>query len=200
MCIFYNIREYMQNKLKKKVCKMNFKLKLEDRISLHRRMAESYHNAYARKSVKDGETYEEWKFADDAVYWSPYFGNELIQLSTTPISVSTSATMEAKAYSLRFPDWGPVEFNCWPSDNGFVMKTLFVGHTKDGTKMSFYSYGFVETNDQGEIMHWETHVSEEYSAFLDVAIGVHGPFRESADPYMEALARTLKDAGVSLQM
>jgi hypothetical protein len=161
---------------------MSHTFTLEDRIALHRRMAESYHTAYARKAVKDGATYEEWKFADDAVYWSPYFGNELIQLSKHPVSVSTSATMEAKAYSLRFPDWGPVEFKCWPSDNGFVMKTLFEGHTQDGTTMSFYSYGFVETNDQGEITRWETHVSEEYSAFLDVAIGVHGPFRESADP------------------
>ena len=66
--------------------------------------------------------------------------------------------------------------------------------------MSFYSYGFVETNDQGEITRWETHVSEEYSAFLDVAIGVHGPFRESADPYMEALTQTLQEADVSLPM
>ena len=80
------------------------------------------------------------------------------------------------------------------------MKTLFEGHTKDGTTMSFYSYGFVETNDQGEITRWETHVSEEYSAFLDVAIGVHGPFRESADPYMEALTQTLQEADVSLPM
>ncbi|MNW37102.1 hypothetical protein D3C74_141350 [compost metagenome] len=179
---------------------MRTNLKLEDRIKLHRRMAESYHEAYAQKSVKNGATYEEWEFADDAVYWSPYFGNELIQLSTTPISVSASATMEAKAYSLKFPDWGPVEFKCWPSDNGFVMKTLFAGHTKDGIKMSFYSYGFVETNDHGQITRWETHVSEDYNAFLDIAIGVHGPFRDSPDPYMDALARTLKEAGVSLPL
>ena len=173
------------------------KLKIEDRIALHHEMAESYYNAYARKAVKDGATYEKWEFADDAVYWSPYFG-KLIKLSEHPISVSTSATMEAKAYSLKFPDWGPAEFKCWPADNGFVMKTLFEGHTKDGKRMSFYSYGFVETNDQGQITRWETHVSGEYSAFLDVAIGVHGPFREGADQYMEALTRTLKEAGVSL--
>ncbi len=175
------------------------KLKLEDRIALHRRMAESYYNAYAQKAVKDGASYEEWKFADDAVYWSPYFGNELIQLSKHPISVSISATMEAKAYSLKFPDWGPAEFKCWPSDNGFVMKTLFVGHTKDGTRMGFYSYGFVETNDQGQITRWETHVNgEDYSPFLDIAIGVRGPFLKGGDAYMEALSRTLKEAGVSL--
>jgi len=155
-------------------------------------MAENYYNAYAQKAVKNGASYNEWKFADDAIYWSPYFGNELIPLGRNPISVSASATMEAKAYSLKFPDWGPVDFKCWPSDNGFAMYTLFMGHMKDGTEMSFYSYGFVETNDRGEITRWETHVSEGYGAFLDAAIGVHGPFLKSTDPYMEALARTLK--------
>jgi hypothetical protein len=173
---------------------------LEERIALHRRMAESYHNAYAQQVVKDGATYEEWKFADDAVYWSPYFGNSLIKLREHPISVSVSATMEAKAYSLKFPDWGPKAFKCWPSDNGFVMKTLFVGHTNDGTEMSFFAYGFVETNEQGEITRWETHVNEAFSAFLDVAIGVHGPFGDNADPYMNALAKALKAAGVPLPL
>lgn len=179
---------------------MSTHLTLEERIALHRRMAESYHSAYDKKAVKDGATYEEWTFADDATYWSPYFGKGLIHLRTHPISVTNSATMEAKAYSLKFPDWGPIEFECWPSDNGFVMKTLFSGHTKDGIEMSFFSYGFVKTNDKGEIKHWETHVSEDYNAFLDVAIGVHGPFDDNAALYMEALARTLKEAGLSMPL
>ncbi|GAA3808382.1 hypothetical protein CSO01_18060 [Cellulomonas soli] len=165
---------------------------------LHRRMAESYHAAYARLAVKEGASYEEWVFSDDAVYWSPYFGNELIELRSHPISVSTSATMEAKAYSLSFPDWGPVEFAAWPADNGFAMKTLFEGHREDGSAMNFYSYGFVLTNEQGAITRWETHVSEGYNDFLDVAIGIHGPFRDGADAYMQALARTLRAAGVDV--
>ena len=174
------------------------KLSLEERVDLHRRMAKSYYNAYDAKAVKDGATYDAWRFADDAIYWSPYFGQEVIQLRDHPISVVDSATMEAKAYSLRFPDWGPEQFKCWPSDNGFVMQTYFSGHTKDGVKMGFFAYGFVETNEIGEVIRWETHVSEEYNAFLDVAIGVHGPFPDKADAYMEALARTLKEAGVTL--
>jgi hypothetical protein len=172
--------------------------KLEDRIALHRRMAESYHAAYARKAVKDGATYEAWKFAEDAVYWSPYFGDELIKLSEHPLSVEKSATMEARAYSVKFADWGPVQFKCWPSDNGFVMQTLFSGHTNDGSMMSFFSYGFVETNEAGEITRWETHVSGDYDDFLDVALGVHGPFRRGADEYMKAVARALEQAGESL--
>lgn len=174
-------------------------MRLEDRIATHRKMAESYHAAYSKKAVKDGATYEAWKFADDAVYWSPYFGNNLIDLKTNPISVADSATMEAKAYSLRFPDWGPAEFKCWPSDNGFVMKTLLVGHTKEGKEMKFYAYGFVETNERCEIKRWETHVSAEYGDFLDVAIGVHGPFLDTPEPYMKALAKTLAEAGVDLR-
>jgi hypothetical protein len=177
---------------------MSTKLTLEERIALHCRMAESYHAAYDEKAVKDGATYEDWKFADNAAYFSPYFGKELIQLKTQPISVSASAMMEAKAYSFKFPDWGPVDFKYWPADNGFVMKTLFKGHTKSDTKMSFYAYGFVETNDQGEITRWETHVNEDYSAFLDVAIDVHGPFSDDSNPYMDTLSQSLKEAGVSL--
>lgn len=40
--------------------------------------------------------------------------------------------------------------------------------------------------------------NEDFNAFLDVAIGVHGPFSDNANLYMKALARTLKEAGVSL--
>ncbi len=177
---------------------MSRKLTLEERIALHRRMAESYHAAYLEKTVKDGATYDEWKFADDALYWSPYFGDNVINLRTNPISVKTSATMEARAYSVTFPDWAPLDFKCWPSDNGFAMQTHFGGHKKGGTFMGFYAYGFVETNEEGLITHWETHVSPEYNDFLDAAIGVHGPFKQGPEPYMEALSRKLKEAGVTL--
>ena len=78
-----------------------------------------------------------------------------------------------------------------------AMKTRWEGHTKEGKKMGFYSYGFVETNEKCEITRWETHVNEEYSSFLDVAIGVRGPF-ESGDEYMAALTRCLEKAGVTL--
>lgn len=173
-------------------------MKIEDRIALHRRMAEGYGSAYAKQEVKDGASYEAWKFAEDAVYASPYFiGDELLPIRESAVDVSTSAIMEAKAYSLKFPDWKPLDFKYWPADNGFVMKTRWEGHTKEGTKMGFFSYSFVETNDQGEITRWETHVNEEYSPFLDVAIGVHGPFRNRSE-YMDALSRRLKEAGVSV--
>jgi hypothetical protein len=62
--------------------------------------------------------------------------------------------------------------------------------------MGFFSYGFVDTNDQGLITRWETHTNEEYGAFLEAAIGVRGPFHGS--DYVEALSRTLKQASVSV--
>lgn len=106
--------------------------------------------------------------------------------------------MEAKTYSITFPDWAPLGFKCWLSDHGFVMQTHFGGHLKDGTLMDFYSYGFVETNEQEQIVRWETHVSPEYNDFLDAAIGVHGPFKQGPEPYMAALATKLKETGTTL--
>ncbi len=175
-------------------------MKIEDRVAMHRRMAESYRNAYLHQGVQDGEKYEAWKFAADGVYASPYFtGDQVFPLSAFPVDPAKSATMEAKAYSLKFSDWKPVEFKCWPADNGFVMKTRWEGHTKeDGTKMGFYSIGFVETNDQGEITRWETHVDDyEYGPFLEVALGVRGPFHGTT-AYIDALHRALEEAGVSV--
>jgi len=170
----------------------------EQRVFMHRRMAESYRNSYLRQGVQEGEKYEAWKFAADAEYASPYFtGDEAWSLSSYPVDTSKFATMEAKAYALTFPDWRPADFRYWPADNGFVMKTRWEGHTKDGRKMGFYSYGFVETNEKGEIRRWETHVNEEYGNFLEVAIGVRGPFKGYVE-YAEALARVLQEAGVAV--
>ena len=93
---------------------------IEDRVAKHRRMAHAYRDAYKRLGVKDGEKYEEWKFAEDAVFWSPYFTGgrqNAIKLGGMVVDVATYATMEALSYSVKFPDWGPKDFNCWPSDN-----------------------------------------------------------------------------------
>jgi hypothetical protein len=49
-------------------------LNLEDRIALHNRMAKAYGDAYLRQGVQDGEKFVDvWKFAEDALYASPYF-------------------------------------------------------------------------------------------------------------------------------
>ena len=64
--------------------------------------------------------------------------------------------------------------------------------------MDFFVYSFIRTNEYGEITHWETHVNCDYNDFLDVAIGEHGPYRESSDDYMNAVTKKLLSAGIDL--
>lgn len=82
------------------------KRKLTDmeRIERNERIAWAYYAAYDKKAVKDGATYADWAYAPHATYWSPYFGNGMIDLETNPISVEDSATMEALSYSIEFKD------------------------------------------------------------------------------------------------
>ncbi len=171
---------------------------LEERLEHHRKMAESYHLAYVKQDVQDGATYDEWKFAPHATYWSPYFGDNVIDLSENPMSVQQSATMEATSYGVTLPDWTPLDFKCWASEDGFVMQSHFGGHDKDGVLHDFYAYGFVNTNEKDEITHWETHVSPEYNDFLDFTLGVHGPFKHGAGEYMQAVGKRLAQAGMDL--
>ena len=172
---------------------------LEERIAHHVRMAEAYRDAYLRQGVQGGEAFADaWKFAENGVYVSPYFtGDQVFKFSEFPEDTARASTMEAKAYSLSFPDWKPAGFDYWPADNGLVMKTRWEGHTEAGVKMGFYSYSFIETNEAGELIRWETHVNDEYNAFLDVALGVHGPFHGTGE-YLDALERTLAAAGVTV--
>jgi hypothetical protein len=174
------------------------KVNVEDRVSKHRRTAKAYRNAYWRRGVKEGVKYEEWKFAENAEYWSPYFtGNRVIELGGMVVDVATYATMEAKP--VKFPDWGPVDFKCWPPDNGFVMRTLFRGHhVNSGEETSFYSVGFVETNEEFEVTSWQTFVNgDEFSPFLEAAIGVRGPFIKGHEEYFEAVSRHLQKYGLT---
>ena len=171
-------------------------ISLSQRLERHQKMAESYRDSYNKHTVEGGDTYEDWVFAPHAQYWSPYFGDNVIDLEVYPMSVRQSATMEADTYRLFLLDWGPLDFRCWPSDRGFVMQTHFGGHNKSSRLWDFYAYGFVETNERCEITRWETHVSPEYNDFLDAVIGVHGPFKNGPEAYMEAVAQKLREMGI----
>ena len=169
-----------------------------ERIANNKAIAESYFQSYDKKAVKDGAVYETWKYAPHAEYWSPYFGNSMIDLETNPISVEDSATMEALSYSVEFKDWKPIDFECFPSIEGVAWKTHFGGYRKkDGVFMDFFAYSFIRTNEYGEITHWETHVNPAYNDFLDVAIGEHGPY-DDANRYMMAVMKKLTSAGIDL--
>ena len=168
-------------------------------IENNRKIAETYFHAYDKKAVKDGAVYEGWRYAPHADYWSPYFGNELIDLEEHPISVEDAATMEALSYSVEFKDWGPIDFECFPSTDGVAWKTHFGAHRKsDDVFMDFFAYSFVRTNKYGEITHWETHVNSSYNDFLDAAIGEHGPYQDS-NIYMNAVMKKLTSAGIDLK-
>lgn len=171
-------------------------MNLDERIAMHRRMAEGFGNSYrTRRSHASADQCTSWYFVEDAEYFAPYFtGGRLIYLrdytAYRSLDISIVAATEEQAYSAQFPDWGPIEFKYWPSDNGFVMKTLFQGHTRQGRAMSFWAGGFIETNAEGLITRWETHVNgEEIGPFLDIAIGVRGPF-SSPSAYFRALIAT----------
>ncbi|CUU60963.1 hypothetical protein Ga0074812_15124 [Parafrankia irregularis] len=182
-------------------------MNLEEKIALHRRMADGYRDAYLQQGVKDGATYDGWKFATDAIYSSPYFtGDDVINLgeisggsdaSLILTAMADSAIREAKAYSVTFPDWKLVDYATWAAENGYVARVRWEGHTRAGVKMGFYSTTFIETNDAGEIRHWQTFVNdEEYGPFLEVAIGKRGPFKGHLE-YMELVDRLLKDNGLA---
>ena len=175
-------------------------MNLEERVAHHGRMAMSYAQAYLGYRVQEGEVYDAWKYAPDATYASPYFTGDGIRVPLAALSANAGqvATWEAKAYAVKFPDWNPKSFEYWAGDRGFAMKTRWEGTAADGTTMGFYPYGYVDTNDAGELQHWETHVNVEYNDFLDYVIGVHGPF-VGPDEYPNALKRTLTAAGVPLE-
>lgn len=169
-----------------------------ERIENNRAIAESYFHAYDKKAVKEGAVYDTWHYAPHASYWSPYFGGNMIDLQTNPISVEDSATMEALSYSVEFNDWKPIDFECFPAIEGVAWKTHFGGYRKsDGVFMDFFAYSFIRSNEYGEITHWETHVSPSYNDFLDAAIGEHGPY-DDANRYMAAVMKKLMFAGIDL--
>ena len=76
-----------------------------ERMEKNKQIAESYYDVYSKKAVKDGAVYDKWVFAPHATYWSPYFGNNKIDLGINPVSVKDSATLEALSYSVEFKDW-----------------------------------------------------------------------------------------------
>ena len=170
----------------------------EERIANNRAIAESYYHAYDKKAVKDGAVYDVWPLRPMRNIGRTTSANSMIDLQENPISVEDSATMEALSYSVEFDDWGPVDFECFPSVDGVAWKTHFGGHRKkDGVFMDFFAYSFIRSNEYGEITHWETHVNSGYNDFLDVAIGEHGPYND-ANVYMAAVMKKLSSAGIDL--
>jgi hypothetical protein len=168
-------------------------LKAAKRLQLHYTMAQDYYKAYALLAAGENVTYPSWKLAGGAVYWSPYFTPEVDSSVGRPLTsmgeIVQSATYERMAYLMTFPDWGPVEFECWPSMQGFAMRTKFKGTNRyTGEVMSFYTHGYVWTNNKGQITRWETWPEPYgYDKFLSVALGDCGPWQYSCQYYNAVL-------------
>jgi len=180
---------------------------IADRVEFHRQLADAYRSVYDKKTAKESEegaTYENWVFAKNCVYFSPYF-TQYKELDIGSLSEMNSTTIvesinwEAMALSHKFPDWGPKTFESWPSDHGCVWRTLFSGHhIETGEEMQFYAVSFVETNDKGEITRWETWPDNRFDPFLKEAIGICGPW-DTVTGYFAAIQSFVKGGFVPLE-
>jgi hypothetical protein len=169
---------------------------LEERLALHRRLAEGYHEAYKRRVERGAVIYpDEWRLADDAIYWSSYFGTAPLKQfhKQSGATQSESASREAVVYATKLPDFAPVEFMCWPSENGAAWRSRFEGHTEDGRTMGFFAVDFILTNEEGLITRWETFVdSAEFGDVLELCTGVRGPFSDFYE-YRKELNRVMSN-------
>lgn len=167
---------------------------VEDRVSLHRRLAEGYHEGYKRRVERGAVIYPpEWQLADDAIYWSSYFGTAPLKQfhNQRGASQNDSASNEALVYATKLPDFAPIEFMCWPAEEGAAWRSRFEGHTEDGRTMGFWAADFILTNEAGLITRWETFVdSGEFGNVLELCTGVRGPFEDFLD-YRRELDRVL---------
>ncbi len=131
--------------------------------------------------------------APHAQFWSPYFGNQEIDLDDDLSAMQKFAVNEGLICMKAMPDYGLLGFKCYPSESGFAVQMRLGGHDPQGQKHDYYSYIFVDTNDSGEITRWETHVSPEYNDFLDFVMGIHGPFKDGLETYNAAAEKIMKE-------
>jgi hypothetical protein len=171
-----------------------------ERITLHRRMAESWYDGYRLFPERQELILsDEWRFTDEAVYWSPYFSGGRIhpvgKFFKTGLTFASGGSMETSVYAAKMPDWRPVEFICWPSENGFAMRSRYEGHTADGVRMTAHIVNLVLTNPDGLIDRYESHLdTHEFGPIAEVVLGVPGPFRDFG-VYWKILAQRHKELG-----
>jgi hypothetical protein len=149
---------------------------LEDRLALHQRMADTYFDAYAhhieRKAVVMDDT---WKIADDFLYTSPYHGVGKPE-KIANLMAGEGNTNEMKLYLAKMPDWRAVEFLAWPTPQGFVTRTRWEGHTREGKtyESTLVNLWWVEGD---QITRCDGMVNgDELGPIMELICGVRGPF------------------------
>jgi hypothetical protein len=172
---------------------------LEERIALHRRMATSWFETYRDFPKKKVITMSsEWKWSDDAIYWSPYFSGSKEHpvgkfFKRGDLSFGSGASQETAVYADAFPDWRPVEFTCWPSENGCAWRSKQEGHNSKGVKYAAHIVNLITTNSEGLITRYESHLdSAEFGPVAMQALGTPGPF-ENFGAYWKILSVRIKD-------
>ena len=184
----YSMSEGFRNSFDKPFRAMNPAEKME----YHRKMAKTLRNAYEKRAVEDADSFQQWVFADHAKFWSPYFGNREMDLSEDVDETRKFGVGEAYACMHAMPDYSLLGFRCWPSSAGFALQMRLGGHGPGGELHAYYSYIFIDTDDDGRIIRWETHVSPEYNAFMDFVLGMHGPFTDGLESYSEAVMKKME--------
>ena len=178
--ILYSMKEGFQN-----ADKPFSAMSPAEKMEYHRKMAETYHDAYARRAI-DEKNYQAWVMAPHAQFWSPYFGDKAIDLDEGLSAMQEFGVNEAVVCMKAMPDYSLLGFKSYPSEAGFAMQVHLGGHDAAGQLHDYYAYQFVDTNASGEITRWETHVSPEYNDFLDHVLGIHGPFKDGLEAYNAA--------------
>jgi hypothetical protein len=161
-------------------------MSLEDRLALHQRIADTYFDAYANHIARGQVVMtDDWKLAPDFVFKSTYHGAEATIAKMIDVAGNTN---EMKTYLFEMPDYHAEECLRWPTPEGFVTRTRWVGHTRDGKALVSTLVNFWWVNAAGEITRCESFINgDEIGPVMEKVVGRRGPF-ESFDEYWAALA------------
>jgi hypothetical protein len=149
---------------------------LEDRLALHQRMADTYFDAYAHHVERGAVVMsDEWRIASDFVYASPFHGAGTPERIAT-LMAGAGNTNEMKLYLAKMPDWRAVDMLGWPTPEGFVTRTRWEGHTREGRtyEATLVNFWWVEGD---QITRCEACVNgDELGPIMELICGVRGPF------------------------
>jgi hypothetical protein len=171
---------------------------LEERLARHQRMADTYFDAYAHHVERGAVVMsDEWRIAPDFLYSSPYHGAGRPEKIAT-LMEGAGNTNEMRLYLAKMPDWRAVEMLGWPTPEGFVTKTRWEGHTRDGRAFEATLVNFWWVNAQGEITRCDASLNgDELGPVMELICGVRGPFATFREYWgaLEARQRAYDAAG-----
>jgi hypothetical protein len=165
---------------------------LEDRLARNKRIADTYFDAYANHIARGTVVMtDDWKLAPDFTFKSTYHGGEATIAKLIDVAGNTN---EMKTYLFDMPDYHAADCMRWPTPEGFVTRTRWVGHTKDGRELASTLVNFWWVNDAGEITRCESMINgDEIGPVMEVVVGRRGPFSSFEDYWAALAARHKKE-------